>query len=55
MINESITSKIGSPLIDIMWPMSQPHYHVLFIFIEMKFIHFHSLVIFFYEVHDHMQ
>ena len=30
---------------DIMWPMSQSHFHVyFFMFIEMKFIHCHSYV-----------
>ena len=30
----------------IMWPASQLHVHLLFIFIEMNFIHCHSCVMF---------
>ena len=34
------------PLMDIIWPISQSHFHLLFIFVEMKFIHCHSCVMF---------
>ena len=33
-------------LMDIMWPASQSHFYLLFIFIEMNFIHCHSCVMF---------
>ena len=33
-------------MMGIMWPSSQSYFHLLFIFIEMKFIHYHSCVMF---------
>ena len=29
-----------------MWHASQSHFHVLFLFIEIKFIHYHSYMMF---------
>ena len=33
-------------MMDIMWPISQSHFHVSCLCIEMKFIHCHSYVMF---------
>ena len=34
---------------DIMWPISRSQFHVSFIFMEIKFIHFHSSVMFVFK------
>ena len=39
----------------IMWPESQSHFHLLFIFIEMKFYSLLFLCDVYNEVHEHMQ
>ena len=42
-------------LMDIMWPASQSHFHLLFIFIEMNFYLLSFLCDVYNEVHEHMQ
>ena len=42
-------------LMDIMWPARQSHFHLLFIFIEMKFSSLSFLCDVWNEVHEHMQ
>ena len=42
-------------LVDIMWPASQSHFHLLFIFIEIKFYSLSFLCDVCNEVYEHMQ
>ena len=42
-------------LMGIMWPASQSHFHLLFIFIEMNFYLLSFLCDVCNEVHEHMQ
>ena len=42
-------------MMDIIWPASQSHFHLSFIFIEMNFNSFLFLCDVFNEVHEHMQ
>ena len=42
-------------VMDIMWPTSQSHFHLLFIFIEMKFYLLSFLCDVCNQVHEHIQ
>ena len=42
-------------IMDIMWPISQSHVHLLFIFIEINFYSLSFLCDVCNEVHEHMQ
>ena len=45
----------ASKVIGIMWPSSQSHFHLLFIFIEMNFYSLSFLCDVCNEVHEYMQ
>ena len=42
-------------MMDIIWPLSQSHFHLLFIFIEMKFFSSLFLCDIYNEIHEHIQ